>query len=544
MMTEKEFQACIYVRLSQEDNDRTESNSIVSQKAMIREFISEHPEIEAVSEKEDDGYSGTNFERPGFKAMMQEIQDGKVNCIIVKDLSRFGRNYIEVGNYLDKVFPFLGVRLIAINDGYDSIDKKTSDSLTVPFKNLLNEAYCKDISQKIRAQLALKRERGEYISSCVTYGYVKDPKNHSHLVPDPYAADVVRSIFTWRRNGMSIHRIVDKLNKGGVLCPMEYKLSRKENVPTTFRAKRKAKWYYTSVQRILENEMYLGIMVQGKTSTPSYRVKKRLPNKKEDWVRVKGTHEPIVEEAVFQEVQELMKKDMRTAPGKDIVYPYSGYLVCADCGRNMNRKTVTSDGKTYHYYICTSYIKKIGCTRHATKEEILNHAVQKAIRIRVEATDLMSRRIRTQGYMQPKDKDRRTFDKQVDELKKKLDHRLKYKAQLYDNLQAGIISESDYDVFRKKYDEQIDEIKKQMQLIEEQKEAMLKGRVREFGWMRKVTKYKGIKDIDRVTVVELIDHIEIGEDNRIEIHFRFADEFESVRNVLGLSEEEAYGQEE
>ena len=165
MFDGKNYHACIYARLSQEDGDKSESDSIVSQKAMIREYVADHPEIEIVSEKVDDGYSGVNFERPGFQEMMEEIRERKVDCVIVKDLSRFGRNYIEAGNYLEKIFPLMGVRFIAINDYYDSSEKNQSDSLIIPFKNLINDAYCKDISVKIRTQLEIKRKKGQYTGS-------------------------------------------------------------------------------------------------------------------------------------------------------------------------------------------------------------------------------------------------------------------------------------------------------------------------------------------------------------------------------------------
>ncbi len=196
------YSACIYTRLSRDDSDKeekAESNSITNQKALIRDFLSGHPEIEIVSEHEDDGYSGVNFDRPGFNAMMDEIRSGKVNCVVVKDLSRFGRNYIEAGNYIERVFPFMNVRFIAINDGYDSAEKRSqSDSLIIPFKNLINDAYCKDISIKIRSQLEIKRKKGEYIGSFAAYGYLKDPQDKNKLIVDPFAAEVVRSIFRWK----------------------------------------------------------------------------------------------------------------------------------------------------------------------------------------------------------------------------------------------------------------------------------------------------------------------------------------------------------
>ena len=226
MKEQKSYKACVYARLSQEDGDKAESDSITSQKALIREYISYHPEIKIVSEKSDDGYSGVNFERPAFQEMMEEIRAGKINCVVVKDLSRFGRNYIEAGNYIEKVFPFLGVRFIAVNDDYDSSERRHSDSLIVPFKNLINDAYCKDISGKIRTQLEIKRKKGQYTGPNAVYGYRKDEEDHNHLVPDPFASEVVREIFQWKLKGMSVGSIAKKLNAEGVLCPMEYKQSK------------------------------------------------------------------------------------------------------------------------------------------------------------------------------------------------------------------------------------------------------------------------------------------------------------------------------
>ena len=221
----KEYNACIYARLSRDDGDKLESDSIINQKALIRDFISKHPEIHVVSEKTDDGYSGVNFDRPAFQEMMEDIRSGKINCVVVKDLSRFGRNYIEAGNYIERVFPFMGVRFIAINDSYDSLDRNQSDSLIIPFKNLINDAYCKDISVKIRSQLEIKRKKGQFIGAFAVYGYLKDPEDHNKLIPDTYASEVVRAIYKWKLEGMSQGRIAEKLNLQGVLCPMEYKMS-------------------------------------------------------------------------------------------------------------------------------------------------------------------------------------------------------------------------------------------------------------------------------------------------------------------------------
>ena len=263
------YNACIYARLSRDDGDKLESDSIINQKALIRDFLSKHPEIHAVSEKTDDGYSGVNFDRPAFQEMMEDIRSGKINCVVVKDLSRFGRNYIEAGNYIERVFPFLGVRFIAINDNYDSLDRNQSDSLIIPFKNLINDAYCKDISVKIRSQLEIKRKKGQFIGAFAAYGYLKDEEDHNKLVVDTYASEIVRAIFKWKIQGMSQGRIANKLNMQGVLCPMEYKLSLGMKVQTNFRVHKKALWSSKAVTRILTNEIYTGVLVQGKVGTPN-----------------------------------------------------------------------------------------------------------------------------------------------------------------------------------------------------------------------------------------------------------------------------------
>lgn len=225
------FKAAIYVRLSKEDGDvsgvsKSESNSISNQKELIRDFLKDKSNIKVVSERVDDGFSGVNFERPAFQLMLEDIRQGKVDCVVVKDLSRFGRNYIEAGRYIEKIFPMLGVRFIAINDNYDSLSGKSqSDEIVIPFKNLINDAYCRDISIKIRSHLDIKRRKGEFIGSFTVYGYKKDEQNHNQIVVDDYAADVVRNIFLWKISGMSQQGIADKLNQMGVLSPAEYKKS-------------------------------------------------------------------------------------------------------------------------------------------------------------------------------------------------------------------------------------------------------------------------------------------------------------------------------
>lgn len=291
----KIYHAAIYVRLSKEDGDvagacKAESNSISNQKEFIRDFLKDKEDIVVVSERVDDGYSGSNFERPSFKLMLEDIKKGIVDCVVVKDLSRFGREYIDSGRYIERLFPALGVRFIAINDGYDSLDgKDQSDEIIIPFKNLINDAYCRDISVKIRSHLEVKRKNGEFIGSFAPYGYRKDEENRNRLVIDPVAAGVVREIFRMKLHGMSQDAIAGRLNETGVLSPMEYKNASGSNYQTSFKTGERALWSSVTVRRILENEFYIGNLVQGRQTTPNHKVKKPVVKPEKDWVRVEKT---------------------------------------------------------------------------------------------------------------------------------------------------------------------------------------------------------------------------------------------------------------
>ena len=266
------MRVAMYLRLSSEDGDlkdtgKAESESISNQRGLLQSFIGSRPEFSGweISEFCDDGWSGKNFERPDFLRMMEQVKQGQIHCIVVKDLSRFGRDYLVVGNYISRVFPFLGVRFIAVNDNYDSLgDKKASDDLIIPFKNLINEAYCRDISVKIRSQLEIKRKNGQFLGSFAAFGYLKDEQNKNKLVVDQYAADIVRDIFKWKLEGVSPQDIADALNKLGVLSPMEYKRSLGMKFTTSFKTNAKATWSAGTVIRILKNPIYSGVLVQGR----------------------------------------------------------------------------------------------------------------------------------------------------------------------------------------------------------------------------------------------------------------------------------------
>ena len=274
------FKVAIYLRLSKEDGDlsfssngKTESESINNQRDLILGYLSKHPEMEIIDEYKDDGKTGTNFDRAEFQRMLEDLKKGVVNCVIVKDLSRFGRDYIDCGYYIDKLFPELGVRFIAVNDNYDSSSATASDTMVVPFKNLINDSYSRDISMKVRSNLQSKRERGDFISNFAPYGYVKSEVDKNRLVIDDYAASIVRDIFNWKIEGLSPAGIAKRLNDMGILSPMEYKHSC--GIKYRFQeAGGMAVWTHKTVRRMLQNEVYIGVLVQGKYTTPNYKTKK------------------------------------------------------------------------------------------------------------------------------------------------------------------------------------------------------------------------------------------------------------------------------
>ena len=258
------YRTALYLRLSREDGDKTESDSVANQRTLLEAYAADHPELCIVDEFVDDGYSGSNFERPAFQNLFRELEQETINCILVKDLSRFGRNYIEVGRYLERIFPVMRVRLIAVTDNYDSQSAwKTSDSIMVPMRNLLNDAYCRDISVKIKSQLAVKRKRGDFVGSFAAYGYRKDPANHTKLIVDELAAETVQNIFRRKINGMSNQGIADRLNAEKVLSPAARKLQSNEKLSLHFRKSDEPPWSAKAVDRILHNEVYIGKLVQG-----------------------------------------------------------------------------------------------------------------------------------------------------------------------------------------------------------------------------------------------------------------------------------------
>lgn len=541
----KIYQAAIYLRLSREDGDVVEgsklvSNSISNQKSLIMDFLKSHTEIEVYSVYTDDGYSGVNFERLNFQHMLKDIRKGTINCVIVKDLSRFGRNYIESGKYIEKLFPMLGVRFIAVTDNYDSI-AMTSDSygsdMIVPFKNLINDAYCRDISIKIRSNLEIKRKKGEYIGAFAVYGYLKDKKNKNQLVIDEYAADVVRDIFAMKLSGLNQQKIADKLNNDGILSPMEYKKSIGIHLETTLKKGTQAKWSYNAVLRILKNEIYTGVLTQGKQTTPNYKIKKRVIKPENEWIKVENTHKPIVSREDFNLVQELLKQDTRISPDKETLFPLSGLIYCGDCMESMVRKTVPAGGKKYVYYVCSNNKKdKTVCSPHRITETDLISSVLCLLQAHIENVLTLDAAMQVIEKAPKLKADVAKFDKRIVRKRAELEKVEKRKLNLYEDLKNDIISKKEYLQLKAEYDRRISEAETALCSYEMEVKLILENKSTMHEWIKEFRKYKNIKSLDRNAAVVMIKHIIIYSADRIEVTYNFEDEFARCSKYIAAYE--------
>lgn len=534
----KIYKAAIYVRLSKEDGDvsdasKAESNSISNQKELIKDFLKDKQDIVIVSERVDDGYSGVNFERPAFQLMLEDIKQGKVDCVVVKDLSRFGRNYIESGRYIEKIFPMLGVRFIAINDNYDSLTGKSqTDEIVIPFKNLINDAYCRDISIKIRSHLDVKRRKGEFIGSFTIYGYAKDEHDHNKIVIDEYAAGVVRDIYQWKISGMSQQGIADKLNDMGVLSPAEYKKSCGIKYSANLQTKKQAIWSAVAITRILTNESYTGTLIQGKVTTPNYKVNKTVIKDEEDWVVIPNAFEAIITKEQFDMVQEILKKDTRVAPDKKSVYLFSGIAVCGDCGRQMSRKVSTVSGKKYVYYMCSANKKEGVCSSHRIREDELEKAVVTYLNSYIDELENIQHFLEFIDKLPYQEVNVKRLNMRIVQLEEDAQKYEKLKVSVYEDLKDELISKEEYISMKQEFEKRRRAALDSIAQIKIEIETLASRNGKHHEWIESFLANKGIEKLERNVVVELIDYIKIYEDKRIEIVFRYADNYKEILNQI------------
>lgn len=541
----KSYQAAVYLRLSREDGDIVDggkqiSNSIANQRELVMDYLKSRPEITVVSTYTDDGYSGVNFERPEFQRMLSDIREGKINCVIVKDLSRFGRNYIESGRYIEKIFPMLNIRFIAVTDGYDSINEDMGSDMIIPFKNLINDAYCRDISIKIRSHMEIKRRNGEYIGAFAAYGYLKDKGNKNHLVVDKYAADVVRDIFTMKLCGMSQQAIADKLNADGILSPLQYKKSIGVSLESGFQKNVKPKWSYNAVLRILKNEVYTGTVVQGKCTTPNYKIKKRIQRDESEWVRVEDMHEAIISKSDFSLVQELLLRDTRVSPGRSEVFPLSGIVFCADCGEPMIRKTVLAGGRRYVYYVCSGNKKdKASCSTHSISEKKLMDGVLGVVQTCIGKVIALSDAMEIVNSAADAGLGVVKYDERIEKLREEEGLCNDRRKNLYEDFKDGILSKDEYFMLREQYQGRIADIEKNILSLEAERDGIIRNGSGKQEWIERLKEYGNVLSLDRELVAFLIERIDVFNNSAIQVTYRFQKAIDEMEHAVELYSREA-----
>ena len=529
------YKAAAYIRLSYTDDHSSESDSVSNQRKLIENFVERNPDIEVVSEKIDDGYSGIIFDRPAFKEMMQDVTDGNINCVIVKDLSRLGREYIETGRYLRRVFPAYGVRFIAITDSIDTAHD-SGDDLTVSVKNIMNEAYCRDISIKTRSSLDVKRRNGDFVGAFPVYGYMKAEGNKNLLVPDPYAARVVCDIFRMRLEGASASKIASELNRLGILSPLAYK--KNNGLPYAkkgYADKADCKWSATTIIRILQDETYTGTLVQGKQGTPHYKIKQMEQRPASEWVRVPDAHEALIARQDFELVQRIKGLDTRTSPNEDTVYLFSGILICGCCGSRMTRKTNRANGKEYHYYYCPTGKKKgcahpvmlkesslIDCVRDSLKAYIGNIASLEALLTGIDQSSI------NQALA-------KEYSDHITDNERRLEQVLEFKARLYESLVGGMLTKEEYASYKAKYTKQAEDIRESVRVLKEKLTEVLENRSERNRWISQFTQFSTLETLDRRALIHMVQSIRVRGKKELDITFTHEDEYKKALQLLALA---------
>jgi DNA invertase Pin-like site-specific DNA recombinase len=531
--TKKIWSVALYIRLSQEDSDngaeKQESNSVTSQKTLLNEFVEEHDDFAVYDTYIDDGFTGTDFNRPSFQKLLEDMKNRNINCVIVKDLSRLGRNYIEVGNYIEQVFPLFNIRFIAINDGVDSFKNPSStNTILVPFKNLINDEYSRDTSIKIRTSLNGKKKKGEFIGAFPSYGYIKDSKDKHKLIIDEVAADIVRKIFCWNVNdGLGKIAICHRLNDLGILNPTGHKkLELGQNYNNYGIQDNTYTWTPSTIRNILSNEVYIGNTVQGKRRTKSYKVHKVEAVLKDEWVRVENTHKAIIDKETFEKAQELSGRDTKVSQKTKELSIWAGFLKCADCMRAMNKKSSTNkSGSKYEYYICSTYRKKSNklCTKHSIKVEKLEKAVLKAINLHIDLlidTEEIIKQINESSYQNIKSEN---IENMIIAKQNEISKMSNFKRTLYEDWKNEDITREEYLEYKQKYEDDIERLKQNIERLESEKQKYERQNQNSNKWIEKFKERKGINELSRDIMMELIDCIYVHENGNITIKFKFED---------------------
>lgn len=535
----KIYKTAAYVRLSVEDSGKPGADTIEGQKALLLSFVENKNDMELVSVFCDNGRTGTDFERPQFEKMMDAVRSGRIDCIVVKDLSRFGRNYKETGNYLERIFPFLSVRFIAVNDNFDTLTaERTQDGYIVPLKNLINEVYSKDISKKSASALHVKQQRGEFIGAWAPYGYCKDPNDKHHLVINEETAPTVRQIFQWRSEGISVVQIARKLNDAGILSPSAYLY--KTGAVKTEKYKG-VLWYTVVLKNLLSHPVYIGHMVQGRKKQSFYEGKRQTYVDKENWIIVRNTHEPIIDEETFEKVQQIAnqrKNEYHEKLGKFDHLKVTenimqGLVWCPHCQRPMVRyKNVSHGSKLWYTYICPGHADDPArCPFVSIREEDVIEVVYATLQSQITIAADMEAVIKKLNA-QPEFRRQRSDDAaKLEAAKRTLKRSQSLYDSLYQNYVEQLMTEQEYVTLKTRYKAEADKAEQLIAVLEqEQRES--KVYTPENRFLTEFQSFMGTDALTKEMAVALVERVYIGADKTIDIRLRYRDEYMALLNFM------------
>lgn len=558
MAVKKIKYTALYERLSRDDEMQGESNSIVNQKRYLEEYAQAQG-FKNIRHFTDDGYSGTNFKRPGFQEMIAAIEAGEIDVVCVKDLSRFGRDYLKVGFYTEITFPEKGVRFIAINNSVDSANPMENDF--TPFLNIMNEWYAKDTSNKIRAIFRSRMQDGKRCSGAIPYGYKRDPEDKNHLLIDEEAAKVVRRIYQMVIDGMGSQAIANQLTADNVLIPSAYLEQSEHGESRNHSYHDPCRWNCTAVSYILDKQEYMGHTVLGKTICENFKTKKRRKARPDELIIFENTHEPIIDAETWHLVQKLRRRTRRKLANGSYSHRLSGLVYCADCGKRLSYSSPQSqhrpDGKTYDAdssFRCPTYKSMYGeCTMHYIKSSTLDKLVDEAVRkiaryiLRNEQAFLEQVRVLTsadQKQTQSEDK------KELVNIKKRIAELDNYIKRLYEGNASGKIPDRQFEKLMAQYDSEQQELEERVKEIEASIHEIQQESENGQQFVRLVQKYRDLTEIDQTALNEFIDKVVVHEatggrtadrSQQIDIYFNFIGQFmvEDTEEELLMQEQEA-----
>ncbi len=536
------YQVGFYLRLSDKETKDRDSESIENQFALLKDFIKNKPDFRLISTFTDDGKTGTNFQRSGFEQMMDEVRAGRINCIMVKDLSRFGRNYLEAGHYIEHVFPFLNVRFIAVTDGFDTLTATPAQlSYLIPLKNIMNENYARDISKKERSAKKVLRKKGCFLGAYAMYGYEKTSDKHVIGV-DPEAAVHVRTIFDLCEKGYSDSAIAKYLNEHQVLCPARYKYEK--GIVKSAKYARLSGWYPQTVAGILNSRVYIGDMVQGTRRSKEIKGKKEMAPQNE-WDIVSGTHEAIISKEQFDRVQEIrMNRHKRYEKmigqnggliGKsESSGILKGKVFCGDCKRAMVRKHIKSCKDEYRY-VCDVHEKTGQCSRKFLPEQELFEMLGCLIRKQIEAACQVKEWLHSRK--QEEARELFQFEQALRETEDKRNRLMQKMAAFYQDWKEGILDQDEYLYMKKRYEEELAGCEAESGELMGRKQEYIMAYTLENPALKAVSEIPEDFLLSKELVDRLIERIEIYEGNRVKVSLKFQDE---MQRMLRAEREDVY----